>query len=93
MARPKKNETLVPFTVMLTPKHIEEIKKIAEKGELTAGKLARNCLLIGLDEARAMNRLGIVRLIGSSRRALDEIKKKFGLDSNFERNKDVNSNN
>jgi len=84
MARPKKDEKLVPFTVMLPPKHIEEIKNIAEKGELTAGKLARNCLLLGLDEARAMNRLGIVRLIGSSRRALDEIKKKFNLDSNFE---------
>ena len=93
MVRPKKDEKLVPFTVMLTPKHVEEIKNIAEKGELTAGKLARNCLLIGLDEARAMNRLGIVGLIGSSRKALDEIKKKFNLDSNFEIAKDESSNN
>ncbi len=84
MARPKKNDDkLVPLTVMLKKEHIDEIKLIAEAAELTAGKLARNCILLGLDEVRVMHKLGLARLVGSSRRALEKIKKKFNIETEF----------
>ena len=89
MARPKKTDKLVPFTVMLKKENINEIKKIAEKAELSAGKLARNCILLGLDEVRAMERLGIARLVGSSRRTIEEFKKKFNINSDFKEIKGI----
>ena len=89
MARPQKKDKLVPFTVMLQQKDINDIKKIAEKAELPAGKLARNCLLIGLDEARALNRFGLARLIGGSRRTIDRIKKQMNIKTS---NEDIDTN-
>ncbi len=83
MARPKKNDKLIPFTVMLSPKDIAEIKRIAEKVELPAGKLARNCLQLGLDEAKGLERLGIIQLIGGSRRTIDQFKERFNINSEF----------
>ncbi len=83
MARPKKIDKLVPFTVMLKQDQINVIKKLAEKAELPAGQLARNCIELGLDEAKGMERLGILRLIGSSRRAIDKFKEKFNINEDF----------
>ncbi len=89
MARPKKTDKLVAFTVMLPPKEIAEIKRIAEKAELSAGKLARNCIMLGLDEVKGMERLGIIQLIGGSRRTIDQFKKRFNIKSDF---KDIDNN-
>ena len=79
MARPKKKDKLIPFTVMLEPKHIKEIKAIADRGELTAGRLARNLILIGLDDAKLFDKIGMVGAIGTSRRKIDALKKRFNL--------------
>ena len=77
LGRPKKTEKLYAFTVMLKQDDINEIKEIAERAELSAGRLARNCLLSGLEDARILDRIGFVRLIGGSKRAIAEIKKRF----------------
>jgi len=79
MARPKKDEKLVPFTVMLLPTIIQEIKEIAERGQIPAGKLARNMLLCGLDDARLLDKFSLIALFASSKQALEKVKKKFNL--------------
>jgi len=79
MARPKKDEKKIQYTVMLEPSLIEEIKKLAEKGEIPPGRLARNLIKIGLDDARILDKVGLIKLVGSSRRQIDQIKKRFNL--------------
>lgn len=80
LGRPKKTEKLCAFTVMLKQDDINEIKEIAERAELSAGRLARNCLLSGLDDARILDRIGFARLIGGSKKVIAEIKKRFKED-------------
>lgn len=79
MARPKKDEKKIQFTVMLEPSIIEEIKQLAQKGEVPPGKFARNLLKIGLDDARVFDKVGLIKLVGSSRRQIDQIKKRFNI--------------
>jgi len=45
--------------------------------------MARNCIEFGVEEAQGMERLGILRLIGSSRRGIDKFKEKFNINGNF----------
>jgi hypothetical protein len=80
MARPKKEEKKVQYTVMIEPSLIKEIKELAKKQKMPPGTLARNCLKIGLDDVRMFERAGIIRLVGSSRRQVEKMKKKFDLD-------------
>lgn len=82
MARPKKSEKKVQFTIMLEPSMIEEIKALADRGEIPAGTFARNLLKIGLDDARILDRSGLIKLVGSSRKQIEKMKKRFNL--NFE---------
>ena len=79
MARPKKDETKIQYTIMIEPSVIEEIKEIAKRADLQPGTFARNCLLLGLDEARLFDKAGITKLVGTSRRKMDEFKKRFKL--------------
>lgn len=65
---------------MLKQDDINEIKGIAERAEMSAGKLARNCLQAGLDDARLLDKLGAARLVGASRRTIGQFKKSFGND-------------
>ena len=80
MARPRKKEKKIQYTIMLEPSTIDEIKGLADRADVPAGTFARNLLLIGLDDARIFDKAGITRLIGSSRKKIDEIKKRFNLD-------------
>jgi hypothetical protein len=80
MARPKKDEKKVQYTVMIEPSVIEEIKKLADKLQMPAGTFARNLLMLGLDDARLFDKAGIVGLVGTSRKKMDELKRKFNLD-------------
>jgi len=79
MARPKKEEKKIQYTVMLEPSIIEEIKNLAEKAGLTPGKFARNLIKSSLEEARLFDKAGIISLVGSSRRKMDEFRKRFNL--------------
>ncbi|BBO89923.1 hypothetical protein [Desulfosarcina ovata] len=79
MARPKKDEKKIQYTVMIEPSVIEEIKILAEKAELPTGTFARNLLMLGLEDARVFDKAGIIKLVGTSRKQMDKIKKKFGL--------------
>ena len=79
MVRPRKIDKKIPYTVMLEPKVIKEIKKMAETAQLPAGAFARNLLLIGLDDARLFHKLGFISLLGASRQKIDEIKKRLNI--------------
>lgn len=79
MGRPKKKEKKVQFTVMLEPSVINEIKEMSERAELPPGTFARNLLLLGLDDARLFDKAGITRLVASSRKKMEELKKRFKI--------------
>ena len=81
MARPKKDDKKIQYTVMVEPSVIEEIKKLAEKAEMPAGTLARNCLKMGLDDARLLDKGGFIKMVGASRRKIDQIKKLIDFNS------------
>jgi hypothetical protein len=73
MARPKEKEPKIQQTVMLKPSVIKEIERIADKAGLTKSQFMGNLIDAALDEALAMERLGILRtiIVGS------DIMKKF----------------
>ena len=79
MGRPKKKETKSPYTIMLEPKIIEEIKEMAATAEMPAGTFARNLVLLGLDEARVFHMAGFTKLVGTSRRTMDQLKKRLNI--------------
>jgi len=81
MARPTKNEKKIQYTIMLEPSIIEEMKQIAERAGTPVGTFARNILLLGLDDARLLDKVGITRLIGSTRKQMEKIRKQFNLES------------
>ena len=80
MVRPRKKEKKIQYTIMLEPSTIDEIKQLAERADVPAGTFARNLLMLGLDDARLFDKAGITRLIGTSRKKMDQIKKRFDLD-------------
>ena len=63
MTRPKSKEAKQQYTVMLKPSIVEEIDRIAERIGLTRSQLLGNMLEIGLEEARAMEKLGILNTV------------------------------
>ncbi len=79
MARPKKDEVKIQYSVMLEPSIIQEIKTLAKKAEVPPGTFARNLIKSGLEEARLFDKAGIIGLVGASRRKMDEFRKRFNL--------------
>jgi len=79
MGRPKKEEKKIQYTIMLEPSVIEEIKRLAKRAELPPGKFARNLVKSSLEEAKLFDKAGIISLVGSSRRKMDEFRKRFNL--------------
>ena len=79
MGRPKKDEKKISYTIMLEPSIIEEIKEMAIRAEEEPGVFARNILKTGLDDARLFDKAGLLRLIGSSRRQIEKVKKQFNI--------------
>lgn len=63
MVRPKAKEPKHQFSVMLKPSFVDEIDKFAEKYDLTRSQLMANLMEVGLDELRALNRLGVVQSV------------------------------
>jgi len=81
MARPKKDEKKVQYTVMLEPTIIDEIKEIAKELNLPTGTFARKLIKSGLDDVRLLRKAGIVYLFGMGRRKIEEIKKKLNINN------------
>lgn len=79
MGRPRKAEKKVSYTIMLEPTIIGEIKGMAARAEIEPGVFARNVLKTGLDDARLLDKVGLLRLIGSSKRQIEKVKKQFNI--------------
>ena len=73
MVRPRTKEPKHQFSVMLKPSVVDEIDKFAEKYNLTRSQLMANLMEVGLDELRALDRMGIVQTISMG----SNIMKKF----------------
>lgn len=63
MVRLKVKEPKHQFSVMLKPSVVAEIDKYAEKYDLTRSQLMANLMEVGLDEIRALDRLGLVQTV------------------------------
>jgi metal-responsive CopG/Arc/MetJ family transcriptional regulator len=63
MVRPRAKEPKHQFSVMLKPSVVDEIDTFAEKYNLTRSQLMANLMETGLDELRALDRIGIVPMV------------------------------
>lgn len=79
MADQPRKEKKVFYPLRLDPSVVEEIKILAEKVDLPPGTFARNLLMNGLDDARALDKVGLLRLFGMTRKQIDKTLKKLGL--------------
>ncbi len=79
MARPKKEETKIQYSVMLEPSIIKEIQRLADKAEVKPGPFTRNLIKSGLEEAQLFDKAGLIGLVGASRRKMDGFRKRFNL--------------
>lgn len=75
--RPKVKEAKQQYTVMLKPSLVKEIDEMAEKLELTRSQFMANMIGVGLDEAKAMDGLGLFKLVMAGGKAASKIKKAF----------------
>lgn len=81
MARPKKEKKLVQYTIMLHPDIVKEIKDMAKSADLPPAALARNLVMLGLDDARLLHKVGLIRLLSGGRNKIEQIKEQFNFDS------------
>lgn len=79
MARPKKENPMKQYTLMLDPDVIQKIKEMADHTKIPAAKLARNMLMIGYEDALLFYKFGLLGLFGYSKKQIDKIKKRFNL--------------
>lgn len=77
MVRPKEKEPKHQFSVMLKPSVVEEIDKFAEKYNLTRSQLMANLMEIGLEEFRALNRLGLTPIVFHTMEIMKVFKEKL----------------
>jgi len=77
MGRPPRENPMKKIPVSIERKDWEDIKRIAKKADVPLGKFKRNLLLMGLDDARGMERVGIIGIVGFTRKSIDTIKKTF----------------
>lgn len=77
MVRPRVKEAKHQFTAMLKPSVVEEIDKYAEKIGLSRSQMISNILDIGLDEIRAMDKWGLLRVGVFTRDIVDKIRDKI----------------
>lgn len=81
MGRPKKEEPKGRITINLEQKDIKDIERIAKKLRISKAQFSRNICLMGLDDARGMERLGIIGAIGLTRKSIDSVKKRFSKEA------------
>ena len=63
MARPKISEAKKQYTVMLKPSVVEEIDRIAKKMDLSRSQLMANLIDMGLEDAKLLDKIGVVKLV------------------------------
>lgn len=81
MARPKKDNKMVQYTIMLDPNVIKEIKDMAKRADLPPATFARNLVMTSMDDARLFDKAGILRLFSGGRKQIEKIKNQFNFDS------------
>jgi len=77
MARPKVNEPKQQFTVMLKPSVVKEIDKYAVKAELSRSQLMANLIEMGLDDARVLDKMGLLNALKAGRKIINSLKEGF----------------
>lgn len=77
MVRPREKEPKHQFSVMLKPSIVAEIDKFADKYNLTRSQLMANLVETGLDDLRALNRVGIVPAVFHTMEILKIFKEKL----------------
>ncbi len=62
MSKKKINEIKKSFSTMLRPSQIEEIKKLANKLEITPSMMASNLIEMGIDDVKTIDGLGFIKI-------------------------------
>jgi len=76
MGRKKIAEAREPFSTMLKPRAIEDIKRLAEKMHITPSLMASNLIDMGLDDAELLDKLGLIRVTLIANDVANKIKNK-----------------
>ena len=79
MARPKKEDAKVQVNVMIEPEILEEIDKLAKKAKLTRSHFMRNLILNGLEDARLLEKTGLLGILASGRDVVHKVINDFKL--------------
>lgn len=77
MVRPKVKETKQQFTVMLKPSTVKEIDKLAEKLEMSRSQFMANLIETGLDDAKTLDKVGMLSLFRAGGKLAAKLKNKF----------------
>lgn len=77
MARPKVNEPKQPYTVMLKPSLVNEIEKLADKADLSRSQLMANLIEMGLDDARILDNMGLIKAVKAGREIINSLPKGY----------------
>ena len=77
MVRPKAKEPKHQFSVMLKPSVVDEIDKYAEKYELTRSQLMGNLMELGLDELKALDKIGVVPTVFLGTKIMSKFREAF----------------
>ena len=68
-----------PFTISLGADEIALIDAIAQEARLTKSQLVRNLVRCGLDDARILKKLGIIKAVGIARDIVDRSRSQLDL--------------
>jgi len=76
MGRKKIDNPRKPFSIMLTQSEVDEIDAMASKLDLSRSQFMRNLLLMGLDDAKILNNIGIISAVSGSRSLFRKVRDK-----------------
>ena len=77
MARPKSKEPKQQYTVMLKPSIVKDIDRIADKLEISRSQLMANLIDSGLDDARILDKLGVLAIIKAGGKLNAKLKRDY----------------
>ena len=80
MARPTVKEPKQQYTVMLKPSVVKEIDKLAEKADLSRSQLMGNLIEMGLDDAKILDKMGLLKAVGAGQKVIQKLKNSFKTD-------------
>lgn len=75
MGRPPLDSPKKQYTVMLEPKMVDEIDRIAEKVGISRSQLMKNMIEVGLESVKVYEALGVISAVGYGRKIIDWFKK------------------